>query len=290
MSAYYATHSSTTDPGAYASLLDGLPADLAGIARVSQGLVYHYFGDEQFYGWKPPAARLAEINSRTIARILATLPEKDNRPLTEPRAYADRMVGCCRDFSLIACAILRQQGRAARLRYGFADYFVPGPWWMDHVIVEVWEETGEGGRWRRFDPELTAAGDWPFDPLDMPAEPFVTGGRAWQMCRAGEAKPQHFGLGPDNEHVRGWWFIRERLQLDVAALNKVELLCWDSLETLSEERPADLLILDEMAALSQRPDSAALRARCAEDEAWQLPDAVRCFHPAAGESMVAIAP
>lgn len=277
MSDYYKGQSPTSDPGAYGYLFDQLPTDLAGIAQVTQGLVYHYFADQYQYGWAPPKERLPEINTRTGERILAALLAKDNRPLTAARTYENRLIGCCRDFSLLACAILRHQGQAARLRYGFAGYFVP-EYWVDHVVVELWN----GDRWQRFDPQIANKRDWGFDTLDMPAAVFVTGGRAWQMCRNEGADPDRFGLGPDDQEVRGWWFVRERLQLDVAALNKIELLCWDGMDGLQEGNPADEAILDEMAALSLHPDSSELRARCATDERWRMPATITCFHPAVG--------
>ncbi len=274
---FYRTQSPTSDPGQYAHLFDDLPTDLAGIAQVTQGLIYHYMADQHSYGWIPPQERLPEINTRTMERMLAALLAKDDRPLTAARAYEERLVGCCRDFSLIACAILRHQGRPARLRYGFGGYFYP-VYWGDHVVVETWT----GDRWQRFDPQLVGRRDWGCDLLDMPADALVTGGRAWQMCRQEGADPDHFGLGPDEKEVRGWWFIRERLQLDVAALNKVELLCWDGIAGLREENPADQVLLDEMARLSLNPDSTELRARCATDECWQVPTTVSCFHPVIG--------
>lgn len=283
MSSYYISQSPTSNPGAYAHLFDNLPTELGCIALVTQGLVYHYFADQQYYGWEPPQERLPEINTRNMERILATLLEKDERPLTKSRAYANRLVGCCRDFSLLACAILRHQGKAARLRHGFASYFVP-EYWIDHVVVEVWN----GERWQRFDPELPTQKDWGFDTLDMPDAPFLTGGRAWQLCRSGEVDPDRFGLGPDNHDVRGWWFVRERLQLDVAALNKVELLCWDGMEGLTEGKPEDEAVLDEMATVSLNPETCELRERCATDEQWQPPKTVQCFHPAVGSSVVNI--
>jgi hypothetical protein len=122
---YYSSHSPTSDPSQYSCLLVDLPTDLAGIAQVTQGLVYHYFADQHVYSWVPPQERLPEINTRSMEQILAALLAKDPRPLTAAHSYERRLVGCCRDFSLLACAILRQQGRAARLRYGFANYFVP---------------------------------------------------------------------------------------------------------------------------------------------------------------------
>ena len=274
---YYIDQSPTTDPGAYTYLLDGLPTDLAGIVCVTQGLFYHYMADQHTYGWVPPQARIGEINTRTLQKILATLLAKDDRPLTEARAYENRLVGCCRDFSLLACAILRHQGQAARLRYGFASYFYP-VYWGDHVIVETWRDD----RWLRFDPQLALRRDWGHNLLDMDAHAYVTGGGAWQLCRRGADDADHYGLGPDEKAVRGWWFIRERLQLDVAALNKIELLCWDGIEGLSEAQPADAALLDEMAMLSLEPDSSALRQRCATDPRWQLPTTVTCFHPIIG--------
>lgn len=277
MNDYYCAQSPTTDPGSYADFLADLPSDVAGIAHITQGLIYHYTTGRYFYDWVPPPLRLREINMRTLHAILATLVAKDDRPLTVPRAYPDRVVGCCRDFSLLACAILRYQGRPARLRYGFASYFSPG-YWGDHVVVETW--TGE--RWQRFDPQLAGLRDWGYDVLDLPEAAFVTGGRAWQMCRQGGADPERFGLGPDENEVRGWWFIRQRLQLDVAALNKIELLCWDEIEGLHDDQAADQAILDEMATLSLTPNSNELRVRCRTMDRWHVPGSVTCFNPIVG--------
>ena len=104
MDEYYVAQSPTTDPGEYGDLLADLPSDLAAIAEVTQGLIYHYMAGRAFYGWVPPTARLCEVNTRTLHDILATLLAKDDRPLTVARAYRDRVIGCCRDFSLLACA------------------------------------------------------------------------------------------------------------------------------------------------------------------------------------------
>ena len=279
----YIQQTGTSDPGRYRHLFDGLPADLGEISKITQGLVYHYFADEYHFGWKPPQARLPEINTRAMESILEALLAKDDRPLTKARDYADRLIGCCRDFSLLACAILRHQGRAARLRYGFANYFVEG-YWIDHVIVEVWEQE----RWRRFDPQWATRKRDSLDMLDLPDVAFFTGGKAWQMCRSGLAEPDHFGLGPDVPQVSGWWFIRERLQLDIAALNNIELLCWDGYGDLSEKEEVDSAIIDDMATLSLDPDSRALRQRCQTDGRWRMPTTVTCFHPAVGTSQVSL--
>lgn len=69
-----------------------------------------------------------------------------------------------------------------------------------------------------------------------------------------EADPTRFGLGPD---VRGWWFIRNHLQLDLAAL-------------------------------SEQPDSGAVRSRIAAEPRLQMPDTVTCFSPALGPHPITI--
>src|SRR5579875_1442498 len=228
----YAAQSPVSDPGRFAYLFDDLPSDPAGVSAVAQGLVYHYFADEPEFGYSPPKARMAEADTRYMEAMLGRLIEMDDRPLSEPRTYDKRLVGCCRDFSLIACSILRHHGVPARLRYGFAGYFAPG-YWVDHVIVEVWED----GRWRRFDaqysPErLTRLA---FDLRDLPEDVFHTGGRAWQLCRDEGADVTRFGLGPGFPEIQGWWVVRGRLQLDCASLNKQEYLVWDEWGYASDE-------------------------------------------------------
>ena len=48
------------------------------------------------------------------------------------------------------------------------------------------------------------------------------------MCRAGEADGNRFGLDPAPEsEMHGLWYIQSQLVRDLAAMNKMELLCWD---------------------------------------------------------------
>jgi hypothetical protein len=208
LTADYATHSFASNPARYASLFDDLPRDLAGISLVTQGLIYHYAADQYVYGYQPPPERLGEIDSRLIETILARILEKDDRPQCEPRAYEDHLLGCCRDFALLACSVLRHRGTPARVRCGFADYILPENW-IDHVIGETWD----GSRWRRFDPEMPASKPLAFAVLDQPEKRFATGGRAWQMIRHEDADPTRFGLGPEVPEPKGAWFIRNRLGL-----------------------------------------------------------------------------
>jgi hypothetical protein len=268
---YYTTHSRISTPGPYAFLFDDVPHDLAGIARVTQGLVYHFAAGPAIFGYCPPPERMQETNTRYMELILARLLQMGNRPLGEERAFEHRLVGCCRDNALLACAMLRHQGREARLRYGFAGYLVP-QYWVDHVLVEVWNEA----RWQCFDPGIPSLEHVGLDVLDLSEPAFVAGGRAWQLCRRDGADPTRFGLGPDDHEASGWWFIRRGLQLDVAALMKQELLWWDRWgfgQPDSVLRAEDELLLDHLAALSQADNSAALRRLYLEHPQVQAPTA-----------------
>jgi hypothetical protein len=282
--AFYSTQSPVSDPGQYAYLFDNLPRDIAGITKVAQGLVYHYTTGEYTYGYRPPKERLSEIDTRYMEAMLGRIIRMDDRPLTEARAYEDRLVGCCRDFSLLACAILRHQGTPARLRHGFGGYFTPG-YWGDHVVVEYWN----GTRWQRFDAQMPPREA--FDMLDMPKAPYATGGRAWQMIRNEGADPSRFGLGPDMLDVSGEWFVRQRLLQDCSALNKQEMLCWDQWklgESIEPVTGEDAALFDQLAALSVQPDSSALRDFYGNEPRLNLSQTITCFSPAVGPHPVTL--
>lgn len=215
---FYTQHSPMSDPQAYAPLYDAIGDDIPSICRAVQGLIVHYFAD----GYTPPPSDLCQIDSRTIPAMLAIIMENDHRPLTEPRSIEQRFVGCCRDYTLLAVSILRHKGIPARARYGVATYFTDH-YFFDHVVLEYWDQT----RWVTVDPELSeviiAQRNLTFDVHDMPAETFLSGGRAWLMARHAGIDPQRFGIG----HLNGWDFILSELLLDLAALNRYEMLCWD---------------------------------------------------------------
>ncbi|MBA3825661.1 MAG: transglutaminase domain-containing protein [Ktedonobacterales bacterium] len=279
---FYATHSPLTDPGKHAALLAHLPTDIASVSHITQGLIYHYMMGAYVTGYQSPPERQGEIDTRTMERILGRLSAMDPRPLTAPRGFADRMVGCCRDFALLTCAILRQAGQPARLRYGFADYFEPG-YWIDHVIVETWD----GATWQRFDPQMH---DTPMYAAANIAPHLMThflpGGAAWDLCRAGQAEPARFGLGSAMPQLSGWPFIRSRLMLDAAALTKREMLCWDQWGLGNDQGDVlaakDEALFDQLATLTGADASEVLRALFITDSRIQVPQTVTCYSPAVG--------
>lgn len=255
----YAAQSPITDPGAMADWLSGLPADFTALRALARPLVAHYRADD-LAAFGIPEERVAEIDTRFAERMLARLHELDSGPLTTERPPATRLVGCCRDFTLLYLTMLRHAGIPARARVGFAGYFGPG-WFVDHVVAEVWDETNQ--RWRLIDPQVedvrTDPNDgFPIDTLDIPRDRFLVGGAAWQACRRGELTPEQFVVDPelDIPVTRGWLQLRHNLVQDLAALTKREMILWDTWGILGDDPVTDdsLPLLDGIAAVTAIPE------------------------------------
>ena len=220
---YYATPGLMTDPHRHSVMFDGLPTDIAALCRVVQGVMIHIFWAER-YGVKLSDGQKQQVQLRSVARKLRVIHEIDNRPLTAERSLGKKLVGNCRDFSTMLTAILRHQGVPARARCGFGRYFLPNHY-EDHWVCEYWSATLK--RWvlvdAQLDPFQCEQLEIQFDPLDVPRDQFIVGGKAWQICRSGQADPNCFGIF----HMRGLWFVRGDFGRDIASLNKTELLPWD---------------------------------------------------------------
>jgi hypothetical protein len=270
---YYARSGPTTDPGGHADLFDGLPTEIPALCQAVQGLLLHIFWAER-YGVELSEERKQEVDIRRVSHKLTRIRELDDRPLTVERSLERKLVGNCRDFSVLLCAMLRHQGVPARARCGFGAYFTPGKY-EDHWVCEYWNEDEE--RWVMVDAQLDALQRQvlgiPFDPCDVPRDQFLVGGKAWHMCRAGEADPDHFGIFD----LHGMWFVRGNLVRDLLALNKVEILPWDGWGLIAkrdeELTPDDMVLLDRIAELTMTdaPPFREARAIYEKDERVHLP-------------------
>lgn len=283
---YYAAPGLMTDPREHAPLFDDLPRDVAALCKVVQGVMIHIFWAER-YGIKLSDERKNEVQIRSVARKLAHILELDPRPLSDARSLDKKLVGNCRDFSVMLTALLQHQGVPARARCGFGRYFMPGKY-EDHWVCEYWHATEN--RWRFVDGQLDEfqqqALRMRFSPLDVPRTMFITGGKAWQMCRAGQADPDRFGIFD----MHGLWFVRGDFVRDVAALNKMELLPWDGwgiIETKDNDlSAADLAFLDRVAELTQGdvPQFDAVRAVYESDARLRVPPVIRSYTSAGVQS------
>jgi hypothetical protein len=274
---YYRLQSPITDPGAYAFIMDALPDDIEELCRVVRG-IYIHFRDE-----KVSPGRMWEVELRHVASILEQALALNDRSLIEEREPKHRVVGCCRDAALILCSMLRHKGIPARLRMGFAPYYLETTadgqvFSSDHVITEYWD----GQQWRLVDTEKFDGLD--FDIHHIPRDRFLVGGNVWQLCRRGAANPDNFGHGPGDSFT-GWWAVREGLLRDLAALNKVEVLLWDAWGWLDdfqfEQGEEETILLDRLAELTQGDDSAfdTIQTLYANDARLRAPPTLMCYSP-----------
>jgi hypothetical protein len=134
---FYRQPSPTSHLGRHADLLPGLPADPEALGAIVRGLLIHNF-DAKMRGLEFPPERMAHMQAVGAEAILDNVLGLDRAPLGVERPVERRMVGFCYHFALLHCALLRATGTPARIRCGFARYFVP-QWWMDHWVVEYWD-------------------------------------------------------------------------------------------------------------------------------------------------------
>jgi hypothetical protein len=270
---YYATPGPMTDLSATpAQVFDGLPTDPAALCRTVQGLLVHEFW-AQAYGFDVPVSRLDSFHTRSAAEMTDHILELSSEPLAVERPVEQRMVGNCRYFSTLSCALLRRAGIPARARCGFAGYFEPGRY-VDHWVTEYWDDAER--RWVRIDAQLDAlqraALTLEFDPEDQPPGPFLPGGEAWQQCRRGEADAGTFGI----LDMWGLWFVQANVVRDLAALNKVELLPWDVWGRMAfreDPDPETTALTDKVADAVTGGDLAAIR-RVYDHDDLRVPDKV----------------
>jgi hypothetical protein len=290
--AAWGTQSKVTDPGKAVTAIDDLPAEIRVLREASSQLVFHYRAGGDFAEKGVPAERAGEINTRYADAMFALLLERGEPTFGRTRMPPDRVVGCCRDATVLFLSLARHKEVPARARVGFAAYFHPG-WLIDHVIAEVWDEAA--GRWRLVDPEMSS--DWtpevsgrPVDWMDLADDQFVTGPRAWQAARAGRSDPERHVVAPDLEVpvLRGWPYIAHNAIHDLAALNKTEMLLWEGWGMQLGHGPGpvpepDAAVIDEICACTADPgvspaDIAALAGR----DGLRVPQTVTRFDPYGG--------
>lgn len=244
---YYRNQSSMTDPREYRSLLLPFPDSIPESIHHIQGLFLHNAWALE-YKVEMTKDQRGHVEARSVEEMLRILLELDDSSLLLSRPYEKRFFGNCRDHALFLTSILRLKGIPARCRCGFALYFVEDSY-EDHWICEYWDEREK--RWIGVDPQLDPFQQerlhLKFDPLNLPEDAFLRGSSAWRSFREGRVLAHHFGI----HDLRGPWFIRNNLIKDLAALNKMEMLPWDSWGLMEREESQlsqeEYELLDEVA-------------------------------------------
>jgi hypothetical protein len=275
----YREQSRFSDPGPLAGLLDPLPAevpaDLPALMSIIRNVIVHYRAS----GLRFTGERLAEIDSRWVERILGVDQGRFPMPLADPRPEASRVVGCCRDFTLLTVAALRHHGVPARSRIGFASYLLDD-WNCDHAVAEYWN----GTRWVLADAQLDPE-RYPFDTADLPQ--FMTAAQAWDAHRRGLIDADVYGVDPSLP-FRGHQFLLDSVLLEVAHRQRDEVLLWDQWGAITDR------VADELADLLLSADTGdaaaeeALTKRYATDPALQFTGRVHCMSPSGFDGWVTV--
>ena len=279
--AFFARHSAMSDPSGHASRVTDIAPEPERVISIVSGLVLHQ-GFVAALGITPHPDSGSDAESRSVRTMLDRIIARDPRPLDVARAPEHRFISICRDYALLACAMLRHHGVPARLRVGFARYFTSG-FHEDHWVCEH----HVAGRWRLLDAELServrAHYHIGFDPTDVPRDQFIVAGQAWQRVRRGELDP--FTCGVSAIGVAGPRFIAGSVLRDLAALNKREMLAWDYWGLAQDVKPgADIpeavaAKLDRVAVEIGRYDISwpAVRDLYESDATLRVPPTVTSF-------------
>jgi len=212
--------------------------------------LHMHLEEGELYGIRIPKSRLSETSIRSVQKMLDYIIHRNDQPLSEAREPKQRLVGCCRDFAVMLCAMLRHKGIPARVRYGFAKYINhPDFDYVDHVVTEYWHLKSE--HWVLVDSQLDdrhiKMNRIEFDPHDVPTTEFPFAGEIWWRCRVGEAEPSAFGY---QRGLRGLWVIAEYVVHDLASLNKHEMQITDKWG-LSDVGPKGVFSDDDLALLDK---------------------------------------
>jgi hypothetical protein len=309
---YYSEPGEITCLDKHKAFIEWLTDDPYAIYQVVQGLIVH---DAWVICHDEGYIKAHEYSQKTayMEDLLDKALELDQSNLAFPRHPRDRVIACCREFATLMCALLRAKGIPARSRCGFAVYFGWSGKYDDHWICEYWN----GTRWIMTDPQLdpfqqSSVIAWAlnmdhsmeknahrikqFNPRDLKPDEFITAGKAWGLCRRGDAKPEDFGIGcpirPEwgIDSLYGLWFVRGQLLRDFAALNKVETvpyllrICkgldwkpWRLIALKDDELTGnDLLLLDAIAELTTDVDGnySKLRQAYSENGDLAVPDEI----------------
>jgi len=258
--AYYTDPGPFTTLGPFAEQVDALSDDIATLAHAVQMLLIHRFWADA-YDVEVTPEREKENGLHGTEAILARAMVLSSAPIGQVRLPDKRVVGICRHFSTMMAAFLKHKDIPARARCGFATYFEPGKY-VDHWVAEYWNAAES--RWVQVDAQLDTlqhqATKADFDALDVPRDRFLVAGDVWLQYRMGDIAGDTCGIAD----MWGDWYIRGNHALDVASLQKVELLPWEPFGiakapgSTTADTPELLALVDRTAELTMMGDDASI--------------------------------
>lgn len=194
----------------------------------------------------------------TASSMLAELFRRDKRGFVMDRAEENKLIVTCRFVSVLMASILKSKGIPARVRSGFAPYFVvdglPGGKSDDHWINQYWDKSRN--RWVTIDVDGSFEGYLKFDPYNMPENAFDFSADAWLNVRSGKVDGRYFfnAGGYDGLIVVGWELFYDfncLMNNEIIYLHGPTIVKMGTFEKLSEK---ELSEIDSLARLMQEPD------------------------------------
>lgn len=266
---YYRNQSDISNPGKFEYLFEDLPGfDIPELINIIQNNMIHFFWihDKKNYGvsleeFKKTGRKLNdEINLRSMEEILGRIIEIEDINLVEDRTPINRVLGNCRDYALFLTSIMRYFYIPARVRSGSALYFYPGEIkFEDHYVCEYWNEN----KWCYSDPQLDELMKKTckinFDTNNFSKEHFLNAGETYTEFHKKQHPPENFGI----QDWTGELFVRNKLIMDLASINKVEVLAWERWGTCAkfnnEVNEEDVVLFEKVAKLLSKDDNASFK-------------------------------
>ena len=262
---HYLSFSTFTNPGLYKDLLAELPDDIRELGLVVRQSFVHRttlawgntrsntdlrFGDmTQMPWWRQPE----DDNLTTTAAMLAELYRRDERGLVADRKVKDKLVLTCRYDSLLVASILKAKGIPARVRSGFAPYFIADKS-IDHWITQYWSDIEH--RWVTIDVDGSISHNGNFDAYDIPENAFDWSAQAWLNVRQGKTAPDYFWNAGDFSGLMpiAWELFYDfhcLMNNEIVYYHHPKMVCYDNFPKLTDEQLKDI---DDLANLLLNPD------------------------------------
>ena len=129
----YREHDIMTEIKTMKHMVTGIAKDIKTIVAYVQNILLHQHWSEA-YGVKLTEERKMEPFIRNFEDKLIFLSKLGYTHISEKKLNENKMIGICRDFSVVAAALCREAGIPARARCGFANYFEKGKY-IDHWVL-----------------------------------------------------------------------------------------------------------------------------------------------------------
>lgn len=262
---HYLLFSTFTNPGLYKVLLAELPDDIRELGLlIRQNFVHRTtlawgntksnedlrFSDmNKMPWWRQPE----DDNLTTTAAMLAELYRRDERGLVVDRKVEDKLVLTCRYDSLLVASILKAKGIPARVRSGFAPYFIAGKS-IDHWITQYWSDIEH--RWVTIDVDGSISHNGNFDAYDISENAFDWSAQAWLDVRQGKTAPDYFWNAGDFSGLMpiAWELFYDfhcLMNNEIVYYHHPKMVCYENFPKLTDEQLKDI---DDLANLLLNPD------------------------------------